>query len=120
MHVAENHFVDIILFLTIGTNLEGYISQQKKELVVCVADFSIIASHLYKMRSDEILQCYAPDFKRSSILAKAHGGVARGHFVGKVTMQKILRVGLWWPTLHKDSKAYCKACDACHRTNMPS
>jgi len=34
-------------------------------------------------------------------------------------MQKILRVGLWWLILQKDSKAYCKACDACQRMGMP-
>lgn len=27
---------------------------------------------------------------------------------------------LWWPTLHKHSKAYCRACDACHRMGKPS
>eukprot|EP00253_Pinus_taeda_P008480 PITA_08480 len=34
--------------------------------------------------------------------------------------QKILRIGLWWPTLHQDSKAYCRACDACQRIGKPS
>eukprot|EP00253_Pinus_taeda_P002892 PITA_02892 len=27
---------------------------------------------------------------------------------------------LWWPTLHQDSKLYCKACDVCERTDRPS
>lgn len=35
-------------------------------------------------------------------------------------MQKILHAGLWWTTLCKDSKAYCRACDACHRADRPS
>jgi len=34
---------------------EGYITQQKKELVVKAADFSLIAGHLYKMGPDEVL-----------------------------------------------------------------
>ena len=38
----------------------------------------------------------------------------------KQTTQKILCAGLWWPTLHKDLKVYCRACDACQRTNRPS
>ena len=45
----------------------------------------------------------------------AHGGTAGGHYAGKETAQKILRTGLWWPTLHQDSKTYCKACDVCQR-----
>lgn len=46
---------DIIHFLTTGTTLKGYTLQQKKELVMCTADFSIIVGHIYKMGNDEIL-----------------------------------------------------------------
>ena len=84
------------------------------------ADFSVIAGHLYKMGNDEILRRYVPEFERSQILAEAHGGAAGGHYAGCATAQKILRAGLWWPTLHQDSKAYCKACDICQRTGKPS
>lgn len=35
-------------------------------------------------------------------------------------MHNILHVGLWWPTLRKDSKAYFGACDACQRTGRSS
>jgi hypothetical protein len=57
VRVADNHFADIIHFLTDqGMAPEGYTSQQKKELVVCATDFSVIAGHLYKMGSDEILR----------------------------------------------------------------
>ena len=55
MRVADDHFVDIIHFLTTGMALEGYTSQRKKELVVHVTDFSVIAGHLYKMGVEEIL-----------------------------------------------------------------
>ena len=50
----------------------------------------------------------------------AHWGVAGGHYVGRETAQKVLRAGLWWPTLHQDSKSYCKACDVCQRMGRPS
>jgi len=43
-----------------------------------------------------------------------------GHYAGKPTTQKILRARLWWPTMHKDSKSYCRACDARQRTGRPS
>jgi hypothetical protein len=33
---------------------------------------------------------------------------------------RILRAGLWWPTLHKDAKEYYKACDVCQRVGKPS
>jgi len=43
-----------------------------------------------------------------------------GHYAGEETTQRILHTGLWWLTLHKDSKSYCKACDACQRMGRPS
>lgn len=116
--IADGHYKDIIHFPTIGTTLKEYSIQQKKELVVCMADFFVIAGHLYKMRNDEILRRYIPKFERSQILTEAHGGTAGGHHVGQA--QNILRIGLWWPTLHQDSKAHCKAWDICQRTKKPS
>ena len=75
------------------------------------ADFSVIIGNLYKMGSNEILRRYVPEYERQSILTEAHGGVAGGHYAGRETTQNILRLGLWWPTVHNDSKAYCRACD---------
>lgn len=63
VRVADNHFVDIIHFLTIGTIPERYTSQQKKELVVRVEESSNIVGHLYKMGSDEILRHYVLEFE---------------------------------------------------------
>ncbi len=82
--------------------------------------FSIIVGYLYKMGNDEIPRRYAVEFEQSSILADAHQGTTGGHHVRRATVQKILHVRLWWPTLHEDSKAHCKACDVCQRTNKPS
>jgi len=86
VRVADNHFVDIIHFLTTRMAPEGYTSQQKKELAVRTTDFSIIAGHLYKMGADEILQRYVPDFERDRILVEAHGGVVGGHYASKATV----------------------------------
>jgi hypothetical protein len=54
------------------------------------------------------------------ILAEAHEGIAGGHYLGKETAQKVLRAGLWWPTLHRDAKDYYRACDVCQRVGKPS
>lgn len=40
--------------------------------------------------------------------------------MGKVAMKKILHVGLWWPTLHKDSQVYCRGFGACQGIGRPS
>jgi len=49
VRIADGHFEDIIHFLTTRTASQGYSIQQKKELVIHVADFTVIAGHLYKM-----------------------------------------------------------------------
>ena len=51
---------------------------------------------------------------------EVHGGTTRGHYAGHTTTQKILRIGLWWATLHQDSKSHCKACNISQRTGKPS
>ena len=81
--------------------------------MVHVANFFVITGHLYKMGTDEILSRCVLEFEQSSILAEAHGGVAGGHYAGKATTQNIPCAGLWWPMMHKDSKLYCRECDAC-------
>ena len=58
--------------------------------------------------------------ERPLILEEAHVGIAGGHYSGKPTTQKILTMGLWWPTLHKDAKEFCKSCDVCQRIGRPS
>ena len=88
-----------------------YSVQQKKELVTRAADFTIIEGHLYKMGADEVLRRYILEHEWHAILVEAHEGVAGGHYAGKATTKKILRAGLWWPTLHNDSCDYYKACD---------
>jgi hypothetical protein len=54
------------------------------------------------------------------ILSEAHEGVAGGHYIGKATTHNILCAGLWWPTLHKDAKEFCKTCDVFQRIGKPS
>lgn len=81
-------------------------TQKKKELVVRVADFSLIAGQLYKMGLDKVLCRYVPAYERHSILDEEHGGVVGGHYAGKATTQNILHAGLWWTKVHKYSKEY--------------
>ena len=70
-----------------------------------MVDFTVIVGHLYKIGNDKILRRYVLEFEWGQILIEAHGGVVGGHYAGRATAQKILHAGLWWPTLHQDSKA---------------
>jgi hypothetical protein len=52
----DDHFTEIVQFLSTGMAPSEYTIPQKKHLVVCDVDFSLIAGQLYKMGPDEILR----------------------------------------------------------------
>ena len=53
-------------------------------------------------------------------MSEAHVGVAGEHYDGKETVRKILQVGLWWPTIHMDTKIFYQSCDNFQRTGKQS
>jgi hypothetical protein len=67
------------------------------------------------MGADSILRRSVLEHERPRILAESHEGIAGGNFVRKSTTHKVLHTGLWWSTIHKDSKDYCHKCDVCPR-----
>jgi len=120
IRMVDDHYGDVIQFLSIGFSHFEYTTAQKKQLVVCAANFQLIAGQLYKLGLDEILRRYVLEHERSIILVESHDGLAGGHYVEKATVRKILRAGLWSPTLHKDAKEYCQTRDICQRMGKPN
>jgi hypothetical protein len=72
------------------------------------------------MGADNILRRSILEHEGPRILEEAHEGIAGIHYAGKATMQKVLRTGLWWLTVHRDSKDYCQRCDVCQRVGKPN
>jgi len=72
------------------------------------------------MGLDQILRRCVLQHERKDVLWECHARVVRGHVGGKATAIKILHAGLWWPTIHKDSKAFAKECDVCQRVGKLS
>ena len=58
IQIVNDQFKDIIQFLTTGGATEPYTMQQKKQLVVRIANFTLIVGQLYKLGSNEILYRY--------------------------------------------------------------
>jgi hypothetical protein len=52
----DDHFAEIVKFLSTRMAPSKYTIPQKKQLVVCAAEFLLIAGQLYKMGPDEILR----------------------------------------------------------------
>jgi transposase InsO family protein len=72
------------------------------------------------MGPNEILRRCVMEEELLMILAEAHECIPGEHYAGKATVQKVLRVGLWWPTLDKDAKDYYRACDVYQIFGKPS
>jgi hypothetical protein len=81
----DDHFTEIVQFLSTGMPPSEYTIPQKKQLVVHATDFSLIVGQLYKMGHDEILRICVMEEERPMFLAKDHEGIAGVHYVGKET-----------------------------------
>jgi hypothetical protein len=120
VQVVDEYFVDIIQYLSTRTTLQEFNIAQKKNMIVRVADYQVIARHLYKMGVDIILRRCVLEHEIPGILAEAHQGIAGGHYAGKATTQKVLRASLWWKNFHRDSNDYYQRCDVCQRVGKPN
>jgi hypothetical protein len=72
----DDHFTEIVQFLSIGMAPSEYTIPQKKQLVVHAVEFSLIAGQLYKMGPDEILRRCVMEVERPLILTESHEGIA--------------------------------------------
>ena len=64
IQITDDYFRDIIEFLMTGTAPEEFTTQQKKQPIVKVADFTLIAGQLYKLGPYEILRRYVLEHER--------------------------------------------------------
>jgi hypothetical protein len=69
--------------------------------------------YLFKYCPDQIFRRCIPESEHHDILSFCHDQACGGHFSTKKTAAKILTSGFYWPTLHKDANAYCRACLRC-------
>jgi hypothetical protein len=79
----DDHFIDIVQFLSTGMAPSEYTIFQKKHLEVRAAEFSLIVGQLYKMGPDEILRICVMEVEHPLILTEAH--ITGGHYAGKTT-----------------------------------
>lgn len=48
-------------------------------------------------------------------LRTLHEGIGGGHYEGRALSRSLVRVGLFWPGMHKDAMKFAKKCDQCQR-----
>ena len=86
-----------------------------RKIRVNSTNFAIIANKLYRRGVDGILRRCVDYIEVPAILEACHDSACGGYFSGRLTSQKILRAGYYWPTLFANATAHAKKCDACQR-----
>ena len=59
----------------------------------------------------------APAASHPAVMVYRHAG---RHYGGQATARKVLRVGIWWHTLHNDAIDYAQSNDICQLTGKTS
>ncbi|KAI5341711.1 hypothetical protein L3X38_009586 [Prunus dulcis] len=113
-------FTDIVNYLAKGVVHPDFSYQQKKKFLSDVKHYFWDEPYLYKYCADQIIRKCIPEAEQENVLKFAHHYACGGHFGQKRTAEKILQSGLFWPTLFRDSRNWCKACDRCQRVGNQS
>lgn len=108
-------YQDIIYYLRNMKCLDNMDDKKKRTLKLQVIKYVIVKCKLYRQNLDCILLKCVDENQAKVLLNEMHEGVSGGHYMGKTTTQKVLRVGFWWPTIFKDAERLVRRCDACQR-----
>ena len=105
----------IAKFLSTQEYPPGLDKNERRKIRVNSTHFLIISGKLYRRGIDGILRRCVDYEEVPAILEACHDSACGGHFSGRLTGQKVLRAGYFWPTLFADAEAHVKKCDACQR-----
>ena len=90
-------------------------ANERRKIRVNSRHYAIIADRLYRRGVDGVLRRCVSEPEASRIVIACHDGTCGGHFSGRLTAQKILRAGYFWPTMFADAHRHATKCDACQR-----
>jgi len=113
-------FANHINFLATGDLPAHWNTQDKRNFLSDVQNFYWDDPYLFKYCPDQIFRRCIPDNEVSSVIKFCHSETCRGHFSSKKTVAKILQCGFYWPTMFKDSHAFCKTCEKCQKVGFIS
>ncbi|XP_074326812.1 uncharacterized protein LOC141664756 [Apium graveolens] len=86
---------------------------ESRTLIFKARNYCVVGSVLYRRAlSEPLLCCLSPEEALQAIV-EIHTGICGEHLGGKTLALKIIRQGLFWPTIRKDCEDYVKKCQAC-------
>ena len=102
--MAQNlWYADIVNYLTTGKMLVHFSTKEMKLLVEKSFNYSWISGFMFYSSLDQVMHRCIREDETYDILRACHDEPCGGHFVAKRTAFKILTIGYYWPTLHKDT-----------------
>jgi hypothetical protein len=108
-------FSNIVNFLATGDLPAHWSTQDKRKFLNEVNNFYWDDPYLFKYYPDQIFRRCIPDNEVSSVIKFCHSEACGGHLSSKKTTAKILQCGFYWPTMFKDTHAFCKTCENCQK-----
>jgi len=101
-------FANIVNFLVSGQLPAHWSTKDKRKFLNEVKNFYWDDPYLFKYYPDQIFRRCIPDNEVSSVIKFCHSEACGGHISSRKTTAKILQSGFYWPTMLKDSHAFCK------------
>jgi hypothetical protein len=107
-------------FLTLGFLPAHLDTQDKRKFLSVAHNFYWHNPYLFKYCPNQIYQRCILDNEVSSVMKFCHFEAYGGHFSSRETTAKILQSGFYWPTMFKDSHAFCKTYENCQKVGFIS
>jgi len=108
-------YANIVNFLVTGEMPPQWNAQDKRKFLTEVRKFYWDDPYLFKYCRDQIFRRCIPDNEVNKVIEFCHSEACGGHFSSKKTAAKILQCGFYWPTLFKDTHAFCITCENCQK-----
>ncbi|KAM2973735.1 hypothetical protein FF1_000103 [Malus domestica] len=116
IEVSMPWYADLVNYLASKVIPSEFNKNQHDKLKYDARNYVWDDPYLWKYCSDQIIRRCVHDSEIQSILNFCHTYACGGHFGTQRTARKVLECGFYWPTMFKDARTFCIACDRCQRT----
>ncbi|KAM1185235.1 hypothetical protein ACFX2G_014863 [Malus domestica] len=116
IEVSVPWYADLVNYLASKVIPSELNKNQRDKLKYDARNYVWDDPYLWKYCSDQIIRRCVHDSEIQSILNFCYTYACGGHFGTQRTARKVLECGFYWPTIFKDARTFCIACDRCQRT----
>ena len=116
MHIAHNPapwFANIVNFLIIDQMPLHWGQQDKSKNLSMVKTFFWDDPYLFNYCPNQIIRRCISEHDQSNVISFRHDHACGSHFSAKKTIAKIMQCDFYWPTLFRNTHAYCISCEPC-------